>query len=210
MRRLLLSLPVCFALFAGHPKPPDLPLIDRFQEQVQRRFETPLPDSFGMDRMVRPSSMGGHFQPVRTAERDFVPENAMEREILGKLEENAVQLGLYVFGTAILAAPPHSENYRALKGPGTITRMTPRPTWYPGQPKTDEAPADALPDWNAVYPLAQRAMRSFEDGGAGFETKLATWDIAARPVSASERCAACHGKAKHLGGVLYAFRRASR
>jgi hypothetical protein len=53
-------------------------------------------------------------------------------------------------------------------------------------------------------------MRSFHDGGAGFETKLASWDIAARPVSAWERCVACHGNANRLGGVLYAFRRASR
>lgn len=210
MRRLLLSLPVCFTLFAGHPKPPDLPLIDRFQEQVQRRFETPSPDGFGMNRMAQPPSMGEHFLPVRTAERDFVPENPTEREILGSLEKSGVQLGLYVFGTAILAAPPQPPNYRALKGPAAITLGTPRPAWYPGLPKTAETPADTLPDWNAVYPLAQRAMRSFQDGGHGFETKIASWDIAARPVSATERCAACHGNARRLGGVLYAFRRASR
>jgi hypothetical protein len=177
---------------------------------VQRRFETPSPDGFGMNRMAQPPSMGEHFHPVRTAERDFVPENATEGEILGKLEENGVQLGLYVFGTAILAAPPQSQNYRAIKGPAAITRTTPRPAWYPGQPKLSDVPADALPDWNAVYPLAQRAMRSFQDGGAGFETKLANWDIAARPVSATARCVACHGNASRLGGVLYAFRRASR
>jgi hypothetical protein len=193
MRRFFLSLPVCFAVFAGHPKPPDLPLIDRFQEQVQLRFETPLPEGFGMSRMVQSPSMGEHFHPVRTAERDFIPENATEREVVGKLEENGVQLGLYVFGRAILAAQPQSQDFRALKGPAAITRGTPRPAWYPGQPKISDAPADALPDWNAVYPLAQRAMRSIQDGGAGFETRLASWDIAARPVSAVSPATATPG-----------------
>ena len=32
-------------------------------------------------------------------------------------------------------------------------------------------------------------MLSFQEGGAGFETKLESWDIAARPVSAEKRCA---------------------
>jgi hypothetical protein len=208
MRRLLLSVPVCCVLFAGNPKPRDLPLIDRFQEQVQRRFESPLPDSLGMSRVAVPSSMGGHFSPVRTAERDFIPENALEREVVGQMEEKGVQVGLYVFGPAILAATPEFQDFRALKGPAAITRGTPRPAWYPGQPKVSAEPHDTLPDWNAIYPLARRAMLSFQDGGAGFETKLASWDIAARPVAAAERCATCHGNASHLGGVLDAFRRA--
>ena len=63
-------------------------------------------------------------------------------------------------------------------------------------------------------------MRSFEDGGKGFETTFDTWNIAARPVIASqERCLMCHtgeipGTShaaklnQAIGGVLYAFRRA--
>jgi hypothetical protein len=71
----------------------------------------------------------------------------------------------------------------------------------------------ALPDWNAVYPLARKAMKSFTDGGTGFETEIDSWSIAARPVLASQqRCLDCHsGLALNqpVGGVLYAYRRAT-
>jgi hypothetical protein len=78
-----------------------------------------------------------------------------------------------------------------------------------------------LPDWEAIYPLARRAMKSFQDGSQGFETTFGNWTIAARPVMASQaRCVGCHnaqpgGNAhpvvldRPIGGVLYAFRRAS-
>jgi hypothetical protein len=71
-----------------------------------------------------------------------------------------------------------------------------------------------LPDWRTIYPLAQRAMRSFADGGAGFETTIDSWRIAARPVIAGQqKCLTCHPGVKldrPLGGVLYAYRRAGK
>ena len=72
------------------------------------------------------------------------------------------------------------------------------------------APAGALPDWNAVYPLARRAMQGLADGRPGFESTLDSWDIAARPVLAEARCVQCHTAfktGKPIGAVLYAFRR---
>jgi hypothetical protein len=59
------------------------------------------------------------------------------------------------------------------------------------------ASADALPDWRTFYPLAQKATKSFADGGGGFETSIGSSQIAARPFIASQP----------LGGALYAFRR---
>lgn len=213
LRRLMLLAPVCLALFAGSPKPPDLPLINRLHELVLVRFITPLPGTFGMSRVAVPSSMGKHSEPRRTAERDFLPENPAELAVIGKLEENGVQAGIYVFGTAVVKAPPQALDYRALKGPGVVTRGTPRPTWYPGA-DGGPGPADTLPDWNAVYPLARRAMQSFEKGGTGFDTTLDRWDIAARPVAAEARCQMCHSdtawQSGPIGGVLYAYRRAGR
>jgi hypothetical protein len=142
----------------------------------------------------------------------------MEREVITQLEENGIHVGLYVFGTAVVTSSPEDLNYRALKGPGAVTRGTLRPAWYPGQPIVLPASADALPNWKAVYPLAKRAMQSFEDGGSGFETTLDGWNIAARPVVAEARCNVCHDRLyavsspaakgkKSIGGVLYAFRR---
>jgi hypothetical protein len=217
--RLLLFAPVCFVLFAGNPKLPDLPLINRLDELVQLRFKTALPGALGMSRVAMPVSMGQHFQPRRSNQRDFVPENDREREVVGKLEENGVYVGLYLFGTAIVKTAPQALDYRALKGPGIITRGSPRPAWYPDQLGMSAAAADALPDWKSVYPLARRAMQSFQDGGAGFETRLESWCIAARPVLAEARCAMCHHTRSSssnraaqanepIGGVLYAFRRA--
>jgi hypothetical protein len=207
---VLLFAPACLVLFAGDPNPPDLPLINRLDELVQLRFKTPIPGAPGMSRIVAPSSMGGQFQPHRPNERDFIPENAMEWEVIGKLEESGVHVGLSVFGTEVVTATAQALDYRALKGPGAVTRGTPRPAWYPEHSKMSATPADALPDWNAVYPLARRAMQRFQSGGAGFESRLESWDIAARPVAAGKRCAMCHRANQPSGGVLYAFRRSGR
>jgi hypothetical protein len=206
MRRLLLLLPAGLLLFAGNPKPADLPLIDRLNEHIQLRFQNPLPDTLGMSRVAVPRSMGTHFRPKLSSPTDFVPENAAERQTVAKLEANRVQLGLYVFGADILKAPAELRSFRALKGPAAITAGTPRPAWYPGTAKVPAFP-DPLPDWNQIYPVARRAMAAFHDGSAGFETTFGNWDIAARPVAAEKRCAVCHGAEPHLGGVLYAFRR---
>ena len=205
--RLLLFLPAGLLLFAGNPKPPDLPLIDRLHEQIQLRFQNPLPDTLGMSRVAVPLSMGKHFRPNYQSPTDFVPENAVERQTVAKLAANRVQLGVYVVGAEILKVPAELRSYRALKGPAAITAGTPRPAWYPGSAKVTAFP-DPLPDWQQIYPVARRAMAAFHDGSAGFETTLGNWDIAARPVAAEKRCSVCHGAEPHLGGVLYAFRRA--
>jgi hypothetical protein len=206
MRRLLLFLPAGILLLAGNPKPADLPLIDRLNRDIQLRFQNPLPDTLGMSRIAVPSSMGRHFQPRLTAATDFRPETPSERETTAALEKNRTQVGIYVFGAAILKSDPKILDFRALKGPAAVTAGTPRPAFYPGAPKAAAFP-DPLPDWNQIYPVARRAMASFHDGGAGFETTLGSWDIAARPLAAEKRCATCHGAEAHIGGVLYAFRR---
>ena len=200
------------------PATSDLGTIDQLNECVQLRFQT-LPASasgrfpLGMSRVVRPSSFGQHFVPKFVSQRDFEPGSDREKEVLAKLEDESVQVGFYLFGRAILAGAADLQNPRALKGPGAMTKGTPRPAWYPAG-FAPAAPADALPDWRAVYPLAQRAMRSFADGGPGFETTIDSWRIAARPVIAGQqKCLTCHGGvALHqpLGGVLYAYRRAGK
>jgi hypothetical protein len=210
----------CVALIAHNSTAPDLPLIDQLDEAVQHRFQDPAPLSLGMSRAVNPLSFGIHYTPTMTSQRDFNPENSAERKVLADLEERKTQVGFYLFGTAVVSSEAASLNYRALKGPAAMTRNTPRPAWYPGLVKNAAPPPGSLPDWNAIYPLARKAMRSFEDGGKGFETTFDTWNIAARPVIASqERCLMCHtgeipGTShaaklnQAIGGVLYAFRRA--
>jgi hypothetical protein len=54
-------------------------------------------------------------------------------------------------------------------------------------------------------------MKSFQDGGNGFETRLDSWTIAVRLIiAAKQTCVACHNHAVELnqpiGGLLYAFR----
>ena len=207
------------ALFGGSPVAPDLRLIDRLNESVQHRFQDPKPTSLGMSRAVSPSSFGEHFRPDMTAQTDFTPENPAEFGAIAALEEDQTQVGLYLFGAAITDSEAALLKFRALKGPGAITRGTPRPAWYPTLAKPAGPTPGALPDWNAIYPLAQKAMKSFQDGGKGFETTLDNWNIAARPVVASQaRCVSCHNNPAYaskrevklneaIGGVLYAFRR---
>jgi hypothetical protein len=201
----------------------DFTLIGQFNDCAQIRFATPpYPDALGMSRMVVPASMGEHFTPAFNTTRDFLPENEKERRILADLESAHLQVGFYVFGRAILGSEAPAFSYRALKGPAAITKGTPRPALYPTAINLN-ASSDALPDWQTIYPLAQKAMKSFADGGSGFKTTLGSWNIATRPVLASqEKCVACHNSSprfyspRHtealllnqpLGGVIYAYRR---
>ena len=96
--------------------------------------------------MVVQPSMGQHFLPQFSVTQDFRPESDRERKALGALEADRVQVGLYVFGKAILDSTPEGLNYRALKGPAAITSGAPRPAWYPTGPNPS-AQSDALPDW---------------------------------------------------------------
>ena len=183
-------------------------MIDELNECVQQRFQT-LPISaapnrltLGMSRIVRPSSFGEHFVPKFISKRDFEPENDREKAALAALESESVEVGFYLFGRAIVDAPAEALNPRALKGPGAMTKGTPRPAWYPALALGAAPPADALPDWKTVYPLAQRAMKSFADGGTGFETSIGSWRIAARPVAArQEKCVACHNNPAYGTGT---------
>jgi hypothetical protein len=211
---------------------PDLRMIDDLNECVRVRFETTQtvaetvklasePSVFGlnpgtvpalgMSRIAIPPSIGTHFLPQMNVTRDFTPENEPERKVVAVLEATHLQVGLFVFGRAVLDSDPERPNFRALKGPAAMTAGTPRPAWYP----TGEmglVGENPLPDWKAVYPIARKAMKSFTDGGTGFETEIDSWNIAARPVLASQqRCLPCHsGLALNqpVGGVLYAYRRA--
>jgi len=204
-------------LFAGNPAAMDLALINRLDEAVRRRFADPAPAALGMSRVAMPSSLGRHFQPDITRRTDFAPESDTERALIAEMERQNLQVGLYVFGRTAATVGPEKENFRALKGPAAITTGTPRPAFYPGILPSALKP-DALPDWNAVYPLASRAMKSFLDGGHGFETTLDSWNLAVRPVMASaERCLACHNPqpaggaaairlGQPIGGLIYAYR----
>lgn len=215
MRFLLVSASTLLAIVPTAD--PSLKLIEEFDQTVQARLEQPLPDSLGMSRiMVRPS-FGRHFRPMVSDARDWRPENDRERQVLARLEGDGLQVGLYLFGASILDTPAEKLQFRALKGPGAITKGTPRPNWYPGLKLEEAMSTDRLPDWQAIYPLARKAMASFADGGHGFETQLGAWKIVARPAIAGDgRCVACHnGQAETrnrfaagdaLGGVLYAYR----
>ena len=198
-------------LALGSPRPGDVGLIDELNQCMNVRFQNPSPNALGMSRVMLPPSFGTHYQPFVTRDRDFTPENARETKALAALEEQRLQVGFYLFGRSIADEPAEALNYRALKGPGAVTAGTPRAKWYPGLPQAAIATTDGLPDWKTIYPLARKAMKSFADGGNGFETTVDSWQVAARPLLAeSQRCLACHsGQVMHhaIGGVLYAYRR---
>lgn len=189
-------------------------LIDKFDEALQQRLLKPAPKTLGMSRiMVRPS-FGHHFAPVRSDKRDFMPENQHEKELVAAFEARNVQLGVYLFGEDVLKHDSGAMSFRALKGPGAITEGTPRPGWYPGLAKARAANDDSLPDWKEIYPVAQKAMQTFQMGDPGFETEIGGWTIAARPAIATDaRCVHCHQAAGSkaqlgdaVGGILYAYR----
>lgn len=169
-------------------------MIDALDKVVQKRFADPAPLALGMSRQAVPISVGQHFNPILTRTRDFE---------------------LYLLGQVITKSEPEELNYRALKGPAAMTSGTVRPAWYPSfttlafspqfggfahsTPQVASPPARlvqrdrALPDWREIYPLARKAMRSFPDGGTGFETEFSGWNVVARPVVASfDRCVTCH------------------
>ena len=196
-------------------------LADQLDKVMQNRLQTPpmsengMSPQLGMSRMVLPNSYGNHFSANPHNIRDFVPENENERALLAQMEEQKLEVGLYLFGQAIVDQPYTNLNYRALKGPAIITKGTKRPPLLAG---LLESPAksdpDVLPTWREAYPIGQRAMRSFLDGGHGFETKVGWWTIAARPAIASDaRCVSCHISSNEsqkigepIGGILYAYK----
>jgi len=225
MRSILLvcaTLAMLGTTLDSKPSASDLSLIEEFDACIKLRFELPpaQPTNLGMSRAAVPPSFGQHFVPQFETTRDFVPENNREKKALAALEAAPIQAGFYLFGSTVVDAPAGAPNYRALKGPAAITGGAPRPAWYPTASNPAPSP-DALPDWKAIYPVAQKAMKSFADGGSGFDTSVGTWQIAVRPIIASrQRCVACHNapgfatkipaELNHaLGGVLYAFRRTS-
>ena len=203
-----------------------LPLIEQLDYYVQERLSNPLPDALGMSRIMVRSSFGTHFRPVISDKRDFAPQDDGERKALAVLEDRKIQVGLYLIGASILSENSGALNFRSLKGPGAVTIDTPRPKRYPSLlvsvgperlPVTvaGDATTVYLPDWIAIYPVAQRAMRSFRDGGKGFETEFQDWTIAARPaIASSSKCVSCHNildaaslkLGEAVGGVLYAYR----
>jgi hypothetical protein len=218
----ILALFVAACLLASpKPEPPFDPLrvIEEFHSLIQQRLSQPKPNALGMSRlMVRPS-FGHHFRPLISDRRDFAPENADEQRVVDLLERQHVQLGLFLFGESVERQDPAEFGFRALNGPGIITEGTPRAAWYPFMSVSPErSEPDALPDWNQVYSLAQRGMRSFRDGGRGFETTHGSWTIAVRPALATDQgCVSCHNNTSPsparefrvgdpLGGVLYAYR----
>ena len=208
------------ALFATLGPAPDLDLINRLDALVQNRFQNALPLNLGMSRIARPPSFGGPFHPDMDAYRDFYPERPAEQQVIAALEQRHVQVGFYLIGAAITDSAPTDLNYRALKGPAAMTHGTPRPSWYPGTGQVQRARGDTLPDWNAIYPVAHDAMRRLQNGRQGFDTAFGRWNIAVRPVIASEeRCVTCHNSPMYapahvtklddvIGGVLYAYRTA--
>jgi hypothetical protein len=171
-----------------------------------------------LSRVAVPRSLGRHFQPTPTAATDFRPETPSEQSLLRELDAGAVNAGFYVFGAAITRSAPQLRDFRALKGPAVVTPGTVRPAWYPPLAPKASSP-DALPDWDAVYPIARQAMTEFETGATNFQTSAGIWRVLARPVPASApSCVGCHnnsviGRADHaialhdaIGGVLYLYK----
>ena len=228
----ILSIASLSALLLTQPGVAELPraveamhLIDQLDDCVQERLHNPTPEGLGMSRITIRSSLGTHFTPVLTDKRDFEPQSDRERKALAALEDRKIQVGLYLVGASILNEDSGALNFRSLKGPGAITIDTPRPKRYPSSlskpgpwqlpVRVEDTGTVYLPDWNAIYPVAQRAMRSFKDGGKGFETEFLGWTIAARPaMAASSKCVSCHNSlapdsvklGEAVGGVLYAYR----
>ena len=83
------------------------------------------------------------------------------------MEDQKLELGIYFFGQAIVDQPYTNMDYRALKGPAAITKGTIRPpSGYLALMgySRERLDPDSLPTWRDAYPIAQRAMRSFNDG----------------------------------------------
>lgn len=202
--KLLLLFPFLFATSGN------LPLIEEFDHVVMARLTSPPARSgmldrepLGMSRIVSPDSYGKHFLPIISNNRDFIPQNGYEKELLTHLEAADLEFGIYLFGENIMVQPATAMDYRSMKGPAVVTKGTVRAN---------------LPSWNAAYPLAEKAMKSFKDGGHGFEVQLDDWTIAARPAIANNvRCITCHNMQRAqgwkslevgdaIGGVLYAYK----
>ncbi len=185
--------------------------IDELHTTILHRFGDF--QTFGMSRLVTPVSLGMHFRPAFRATRDLVPETPEETRLIEALEHDRFQVVFYLAGTRILSDEQKSKNYRALKGPAILTAGTPRPngafTLFVGPPP---APAGELNiGWDAIYPVAQSAMRQFGRGVEAVTGHLDGWTISTRPVRAfKQQCIQCHPGSSVgdvLGAAIYVYRR---
>ena len=135
--KLLLLFPFLFVINGK------LSIIDEFDHVIQARLVSPsvtigVRQPLGMSRVAQPDSYGSHFSPILGNRSDFVPENDHEKEIVAQLEDKNLELGLFLFGEAVMDRPAIHRDFRAMKGPAAITTGTRR---------------SGLPSWNAAYPV---------------------------------------------------------
>ena len=216
-----------------------------FMRQVLRRFGEFR--TFGMSRIISFNVLGRHFPGSGFgAAVDFQAENAAETQIVERLHAEGVLIGVYAFGRSAAHDEASALNHRAMKGPAVVTAGTLRPLsgpfarpeiptlhqmpeWSPQpyltlrKPLAPNDSPDRLPDWAQTYPIAQAAMRMFDEGQNAHEAQIGDWRLSARAVRVSQDdCIQCHtvGIARPagakteplhlgdaLGGILYVYRR---
>jgi len=173
---------------------------------VQARFAVVPDKDFGIDRIGKRHEV-------------FVPQTAKEKAVIAALKKRGYEVVFYVAGRNYLRDVPGRLGWNFLQGPIFITDKTPvkgQQTPYsfidPNGPSFQPNPVPAgLPEGGKLVepsPLkasARKALESFETS-EGMDFSMAGWQIAARPVRASQQaCVDCHNR-QLVGDKFYHWR----
>jgi hypothetical protein len=169
---------------------PTVPIeISRLDECIQIRFLDRT--AFGINRIG--AMPAAHFQGMRA----FRPENPIEQSVVDQLRQKGLEVAAYLVGRQALAKTPASTPRSGLQGPASITL------------RSDTQFADEA----SVFSEGKTALASIGQG-PGYDLKKGDWNIAIRPLRASNQtCIQCHTTVEAtpklgdaLGVVMYVFR----
>jgi hypothetical protein len=184
----LLYLTATLTLSAAAPpviKPSTPTEISRLDECIQIRFLDRR--TFGINRM----GVGAHGM------RMFQPENPTEQSIVDQLRQKGFEVAAYLVGRQALAETPVPTSRAGLQGPASITFHS----------------DTEFPDETFVFSEGKKALAAIGQG-SGYDVKKGEWNIAIRPLRASNQtCIQCHTTVDNaptlgeaLGVVMYVFR----
>lgn len=160
---------------------PDLQLVDRFDDAIQKRFLT-MP-SFGMGRLVpvRP------VHPPSSHISQFSPVNDVERNSVADLEKAGWKVGLYLFG--------RESRLKDEKAAASGFRVTYH--LNPALAITGNVKKNQLPKAKKLLEEVKTAFIAFQNPAVAplsdRRFTIGEWSYVARPVRASsESCLQCH------------------
>jgi hypothetical protein len=168
---------------------PEPQIIDALNDCIQQRFKD-IDTSFGFRRIIR----------IGDTPHRFKPENPKEFSSVSDLNNQKVEVALYLASRSVLGDKPDDkewnqgnadapQSYKPVSMNATVNfsrKIIKGPVLISAKDK------QALPLPSELWEQSKKAMQAFATKDS-FEFRLGKWQFTARPVRASEQsCLQCH------------------